>query len=301
MGWRNCPASVHAPSRRPFLGLTRASCYTIWRREIRGLIHRPLFLCHFFYYHKGMKRDWNIFWASVFFVLGFSSVFSLVGVLLQTALSSVAYDAQIWLGRVGGAIVILFGLFVMGLFTPKFLQREHKFHVRKFGSLYTTSFLFGAAFAVGWTPCVSAALGAILALAATSASSAFLLLFAYTLGVGIPFLLVGLFTAEAERLIQRLGKGLLYFQYFFGAVLVVMGVLIFTGQLSRVANLEFLTDFLLRLNLVSDAGGSINSLTAVNFGIALFAGLASFLSPCILPLVPGFLSYLASAAGTREN
>ncbi len=149
---------------------------------------------------------------------------------------------------------------------------------------------------MGWTPCVSAALGAILALATTAASSAFLLLFAYTLGIGIPFLLVGLFTNQAQALINRLGKKLLYFQYFFGIVMIALGVLVFTGTLSRVANLEFLTDILLALNLTTSIGGGISSLSIFNFGVSFLAGVGSFLSPCILPLIPGFLSYLASAA-----
>ncbi len=251
---------------------------------------------------QGVKRDWNIFFSSVFFVLGFSLVFSLVGVLLQTILSSVSYTVQEWLGRIGGVIIIFFGFFLLGLFTPKFLKRDHKILVkRKFHSHYLTSFVFGAAFAVGWTPCVSAALGAILALATTSASSAFLLLFAYTLGIGIPFLLVGLFTNQAQDLINRLGKKLLYFQYFFGLVLITIGVLVFTGTLSRVANLQFLTDILLSFNLITSIGGSISSLTIFNLGISFLAGVGSFLSPCILPLIPGFLSYLASTAVKKEK
>ena len=246
-------------------------------------------------------RDWSVFFSSVFFVLGFSLVFSLVGILLQTILSNVSYSVQEWLGRIGGAIIILFGFFLLGLFTPSFLKRDHKILVkRRFRSHYLTSFVFGAAFAVGWTPCVSAALGAILALATTSASSAFLLLFAYTLGIGIPFLLVGLFTNQAQALINRLGKKLQYFQYFFGVVFSAIGVLVFTGTLSRVANLQFLTDFLLSLNLVTSIGGTINSLTVFNFGISFLAGVGSFLSPCILPLIPGFLSYLASTAVKTE-
>ena len=145
------------------------------------------------------SRDWGVFLSSVFFVLGFSVVFSLVGVLLQTVFSHVSYETQTWLGRIGGVIIIFFGLFVLDLFTPAFLKRDHKFAVHtKFKSYYLTSFVFGAAFAVGWTPCVSAALGAILTLATVSAGSAFLLLFAYTLGIGIPFLLVGFFTSQAE-------------------------------------------------------------------------------------------------------
>ena len=246
-------------------------------------------------------RDWSVFFSSVFFVLGFSFVFSLVGVLLQTILSSVGYTVQEWLGRIGGVIIILFGFFLLGLFTPAFLKRDYKILVkRRFRSHYLTSFVFGAAFAVGWTPCVSAALGAILALATTAASSAFLLLFAYTLGLGIPFLLVGLFTNQAQALINRLGKKLLYFQYFFGVVLVALGVLVFTGTLSRVANLQFLTDVLLNLNLTTSIGGGISSLTIFNFGVSFLAGVGSFLSPCILPLIPGFLSYLASTAAKKE-
>ena len=244
----------------------------------------------------------QIFLASVFFVFGFSLVFSLVGVLLQTVLSNVSYTVQEWLGRVGGVIVILFGLYLLGLIKPAFLEREHKIAVKvRFRSQYVTSFVFGAAFAVGWTPCVSAALGAILALATTQASSAFILLTAYTLGIGVPFLLVGLFAEQSQNLIRRMGRTLIYVQYVFGAILIAMGVLVFVGQLSRVANLAILTDVLLRLNLVSSAGGSITSISILNLGVAFLAGLGSFLSPCILPLIPGFLSYLASASVKQQS
>jgi cytochrome c-type biogenesis protein len=238
----------------------------------------------------------------VFFVLGFSVVFSLVGVLLQTVLSNSAYVVQEWLGRIGGTIIILFGIFTMGLWSPDFLKREHKLAVTaKFNSRHATSFVFGAAFAVGWTPCVSAALGAILALAATSPGSAFFLLVSYTLGIGIPFLTVGIFAGEAQGLIRRYGSALLWIQRVFGALLIVLGILIFVGQLSRIANLEAITNLLLDLNLVSSAGADIGALNIVNLGIAFGAGLGSFLSPCILPLIPGFLSYLASTSMKPEG
>src|SRR3990167_520493 len=77
------------------------------------------------------KRDWSIFFSSVFFVLGFSLVFSLVGVLLQTVLSSASYMVQEWLGRVGGVVIILFGFFLLGLFAPAFLKRDHKILVKR--------------------------------------------------------------------------------------------------------------------------------------------------------------------------
>ncbi|TSC81770.1 MAG: cytochrome c bioproteinis protein [Parcubacteria group bacterium Gr01-1014_20] len=245
---------------------------------------------------------WDIFLSSFFFVLGFSVVFSLVGVLLQTVLESSSYTVQEWLGRIGGAIIILFGLVVLRLLKIPFLERDHKLAVKtRFSSRYLTSFVFGAAFAVGWTPCVSAALGAILALAATAPGGAFVLLMAYALGIGLPFLLVGLFTSQAQNLINRAGRWLEYFQYFFGVVLIILGILVFVGQLNRVANLEFVVNFLDTLGVSTSAGENINSLNPINLGIAFFAGLASFLSPCILPLIPGFISYLASTTPKKSS
>src|SRR3989338_10838497 len=101
------------------------------------------------------KSQWEIFINSVFFVLGFSIIFSVVGVLLQSILSNVAYTVQNWLGYIGGSIIILFGLYLLGLIRIGFLEQEHKVHIkRKFKYSYLTSFVFVAAFAAGWTPCV---------------------------------------------------------------------------------------------------------------------------------------------------
>ncbi len=237
------------------------------------------------------KKQWGIFVNSVFFVLGFSIIFSLVGVLLQSVLSSVSFEVQQWLGRIGGTIIILFGIYLLGLLKIPFLEREHKLLVkRKFKSSYATSFVFGSAFAVGWTPCVGAILGAVLTLAITQPTSAFFLLLAYSLGLGIPFLLVGLFTNQAQRFITKAGNWLRYANYVFGVVLIAIGVLVFTNQLGKVANLTFASNFLLGLDINFGAGASLN------LGVSFLAGLVSFLSPCVLPLIPGFLTYLASTA-----
>ncbi len=244
----------------------------------------------------------EVFFSSFFFVLGFSVIFSLLGVLLQTVLENSSYVVQEWLGRIGGVIIILFGLVVVKLIHIPFLDRDHKFAVkRRFKSHYLTSFVFGAAFAVGWTPCVSAALGAILALATTAPGGAFFLLMAYTLGIGLPFLVVGLFASQAQNLINRSGKWLGYFQKFFGVILIVLGVLIFVGQLNRIANLEIVVNFLDSLGVSTSVGGDIGTLSLVNLSIAFFAGLGSFLSPCILPIIPGFLSYLATATPKKPE
>lgn len=235
-----------------------------------------------------LKMNWNTFIASVFFVLGFSVVFSIVGVLLQSVLSSVAYEVQKWLARVGGVVIILFGVFLLGLLKIPFLQREHKLTVkRKFKSKYVASFVFGSAFAVGWTPCVGAILGAVLTLAISEPSSAFFLMLAYSLGLGIPFLVVGLFAGQAQTWINKGGKWIKYLNVFFGIVLITLGVLVFTDRLALIANLA-VPQALLGLETSLGFGSSLN------VGIAFLAGFVSFLSPCVLPLIPAFLAYLGS-------
>ncbi|HLD33244.1 MAG TPA: cytochrome c biogenesis protein CcdA [Candidatus Nanoarchaeia archaeon] len=244
----------------------------------------------------------NTFIASIFFVLGFSVVFSVLGILLQTILLKSSADVQLWLSRLGGIVVILFGLYILKLLHIPFLDKEYKFRVKyKFSSYYVTSFVFGAAFAVGWTPCVSAALGAILTLAASSPSQAFILLMAYTLGLGIPFMLVGLFTNKAQSLIDRTGSKLQYIQYAFGIILVVIGILMFTSRLAVFANFEFLIRILTMVDGNIANGATIQSLNIISLSLAFIAGIVSFLSPCVLPIVPGFLSYLASTALRNDN
>lgn len=217
---------------------------------------------------------------------------------MQSVLASVSSSVQKWLGRIGGTIIILFGIYLLGLITIPFLEREHKFLVKKtFSSAYLTSFVFGAAFAVGWTPCVGAVLGAVLTLAVTQPGSAFFLMLAYSLGLGIPFLLVGLFTNAAQRFITKSRKVVTYLKYVFGVVLIALGILVFTSQLNRVANLAWASALLLKLNISGIAIG----MGGVNIGIAFLAGLFSFLSPCVLPLIPGFLGYLASVGVKDEN
>ena len=242
-----------------------------------------------------MKRNWNIFWSSVFFVLGFSIIFSLLGVLLQSFLSGISFEVQKWLGRIGGIVIIIFGLYIIGLIKINFLEKEHKFRIkRKFSSAYLTSFVFGAAFAVGWTPCIGAILGAILTLAISDPSMALFLLLSYSLGLGIPFILVGLFTNQAQYFIIKFEKSFSYLKYIFGTLLIIMGIFVFTNQLARIASFPFAANLLVNL----DAG--IASFGTLNLGIAFIAGIVSFLSPCILPLIPAFLTYLASTAIKKE-
>lgn len=179
----------------------------------------------------------KIFLNSVAFVLGFSFVFALLGVLLNTVLERVSYSVQTWLSRIGGIIIILFALYILGLIKISFLEREHKLKVKKkFSITYITSFVFGAAFAVGWTPCVSAILGSVLALVAAKPGLGFILLVSYAIGLGIPFLLVGLFTAQAAKLINKSATALKYFNMIVGILLLILGILVFTNKLNVAAN-----------------------------------------------------------------
>ena len=179
----------------------------------------------------------KIFLNSVAFVVGFSLIFALLGVLLNSALERVSYSVQTWLSRIGGIIIILFAFYILGLIKLPFLEREHKLKVKKkFSITYLTSFVFGAAFAVGWTPCVGAILGSILALAITKPGLSFVLLISYALGLGIPFLLVGLFTTQAIKLISKSSTFLKYFNIVVGILLLILGILVFTNKLNIVSN-----------------------------------------------------------------
>lgn len=196
---------------------------------------------------ESVSKRKDIFLASLFFVLGFAAVFSILGVVLNTILERVAYDAQIWLARIGGGLIILFGLYLTGLVKIPFLEREYRFAVKtKFRSRHLTSFVFGSAFAAGWTPCVGAVLGSILGLAVRAPGSAFPLLLSYSLGLGLPFLLVGLFASQASGLINRYAHILKYVNIVFGVVLIGLGILAFTQNLNRIANFELLNRWLLQ-------------------------------------------------------
>lgn len=192
-------------------------------------------------------RRREIFINSVFFVLGFSVVFAALGVLLNTILARAAYDVQLWLSRIGGALIIFFGLYLTGLIHISWLEREYKFSVKsRFSSRYLTSSLFGMAFAAGWTPCVGAVLGAILGLAASQPGAAFSLLMAYSLGLGLPFLVISLFAVQATAWIAKFSRAFQYINVAFGVLLICLGVLIFTENLSFIANVDLLNRLLLK-------------------------------------------------------
>lgn len=186
----------------------------------------------------------RVFISSVFFVLGFSLVFSVLGVLLQGALSGIAYSLRTYLNYAGGLIIIFFGLFMLGIIRLNFLEQEHKLYLKNMQRFrYIGSFLFGAAFAVGWTPCVGAVLGSVLTLAITDPASAFPLMLSYSLGLGVPFLLAGAFISQATGFVKAIRPYLDTLNTIFGILLVIIGILVFTGTLGLIVNLFPLPQF----------------------------------------------------------
>ncbi len=189
------------------------------------------------------KRTHSKFKQSIFFTIGFLVVFCVIGFLLHTVLGAVSLDASKLLNKLGGIIVVFFGLMLIGIFNFGFLDRQHMFSVRSKRGSMMTALLFGAAFALGWTPCVGAALGAIFGFAFANPTYAFMMLFAYGLGLSLPFLLVGYFTDRGERLIAEHISDLANISKVFGVMLVVLGILMFTQSLGFVSVIDPLKVF----------------------------------------------------------
>ncbi|CAN7386799.1 cytochrome c biogenesis protein CcdA [Pararhizobium sp. LjRoot235] len=170
---------------------------------------------------------------SLCFVLGFSTVFVALGAT-ATAFSRLLLFYRYEGTLIGGAIVILLGVFMTGLVRVSWFERDMRFHGSIRGGRSLGAFLLGLAFGFGWTPCIGPVLGAILTVSALSstASAGIVLLATYSLGLGIPFLLSAAFAARlTQRLktMRRLGRTL---QVGAGGVMVAMGVAMITGSLS---------------------------------------------------------------------
>ena len=187
----------------------------------------------------------NIIANTIFFVLGFSIVFSTLGVLINSVLLENVNQFTNSLNIVAGSIIIIFGIFLILSTKINSLNKEKKFHIKNFKSSYPMSFVFGLAFAVGWTPCVGPILGTILTLAATTPSISFSLLLAYSTGLGIPFILMGIFYSKSTKIISSMTKHLKYYNIVLGGFIILLGILIFTNQLAYIANFPLLNEIVM--------------------------------------------------------
>ena len=187
----------------------------------------------------------NIIANTIFFVLGFSVIFSTLGVLINSILSENINQISNSLNGIAGIIIVTFGIFLIASTKINSLNKEKKFQIKNFKSSYPMSFVFGLAFAIAWTPCVGPILGTILTLAATTPSISFTLLLAYSIGLGIPFILIGIFFSKSTKIISSMTKHLKYYNIVLGGFIILLGILIFTNQLSYIANFPLLNEIVM--------------------------------------------------------
>jgi len=175
----------------------------------------------------------KIFLNGLLFVIGFSFIFILLGSLFGLG-GSALIQYRLWLSRIGGVFVILFGLFMIGVLRLPFLNVEK--HIRGIKALKPgnpiSSLIFGATFALGWTPCAGPVLGSILTLAAASATvgqGAFLLS-VFSLGLAVPFLIIAAGIGSASNSIAKLSKYLNVISAIGGTFLIFLGVLLLSNK-----------------------------------------------------------------------
>ena len=173
---------------------------------------------------------------AVLFVLGFSLVFMLLGAS-ATALGRALNYYQIWLQRIGGVLIIAFGLVCLGVVKVGLLNQEHRLQMEHKPMGYLGSVLVGMAFAAGWTPCIGPVLGGILGLAATSqdVGRGMLLLAVYSAGLAVPFLLAAIALESFLNWFQRFRRYLPWVMRITGVLLIFVGVLMVTGEFTRLA------------------------------------------------------------------
>ncbi len=262
----------------------------------------------------------HVFFHALAFVLGFSMVFVTIGA--SVAFFGYAINQYLPLFvKIGGVVLIVFGLQVAGalgwiadslkrstaarsplvrayvtaidalgmlMYTEGRVQVKHN---RRWG--YASSAMMGVFFSAGWIPCVGPVLAAIYLLASDTQTvgQGALLLLVYSAGLGIPFLITGAAFSTAVGWLRRINRHLGLVSKITGLFLIFIGVLLFLDRLAFISNLfasRFGTGF------ASVALGASNSV--VTLPIAFVAGLLSFLSPCVLPLIPAYIGYLSGTA-----
>ncbi len=190
---------------------------------------------------------WHALSHGVAFILGFSVVFIALG-LATSALGQLLFKYRFYLSRIGGIVVVLFGLHMTGLVRIPFLAYDIRYEadevVEKGG--YWASFLLGVFFSAGWSPCVGPVLGAILTYSLQGGSTwvGAYLLAAYSAGLAVPFLLAAVSVDWVTTILTRYRKVTHYVEIAMGVVLILLGILLFFGTLERLSTVQTFGDLL---------------------------------------------------------
>lgn len=276
----------------------------------------------------------DIFLHSFAFVFGFGVVFTLLG-SAAGLLGASLLSYQIILQKIGGILLVIFGLATLGFFfkIAEFLQKREltaknmlfkvidricyffnallyterrvkQMHEINPGWGYASSFAVGVSFSAGWVPCIGPILASILLLASNSATAkqgAALLAF-YSLGLGIPFLITGLAFGRMTKLLRKMNRYLKIISIISGLFMIVMGYILWTDQITAlITQFGFLNEIVFAIEewvtvSLSNVGIRASNVEAGSaIPLAIFAGVISFISPCVLPLVPAYIGYLGGA------
>ena len=216
----------------------------------------------------------NIFLNTVYFVLGFSLVFAVLGVILNSFLTNVGTGFQSTFQSIGGVVIIGFGAYLILSTKLRLLNFEKRMtKLPRFKTTYITSFVFGAAFASGWTPCVGPILGHDAYAGRNVSGVRHTIRFLHTRSASaIPFLITGAFFSQATKVIRKMVKHLKYFNPIMGAVLIILGILVFTNQLSIIGNFPACQ----RNNQSGEGHLNKDNLSALAVGIGVVALIAGF-------------------------
>jgi len=191
------------------------------------------------------SNRWVTFSHGLVFVLGFSVVFIFLGVA-ASAFGGFLFNMRTWLAKIGGIIVVIFGLHMIGVFRIPFLEYDLRVHSQvdaRWG--YISSALMGVFFSAGWSPCVGPVLGAILTLA-LNGGSVYLgvkLLSAYSAGLAIPFLIAALGIGWVSVILRKYGKVMRYVEIAMGILLVIVGAMLFLGTFELLSRYGLFVDF----------------------------------------------------------
>jgi cytochrome c-type biogenesis protein len=188
---------------------------------------------------------WTTLSHGLAFVLGFSVVFVLLGVTVS-ALGGLLYDIRDWLAKIGGVIIIVFGLHMTGILRIPWLEYDLRPQTKvDEGRGLLSSALMGVFFSAGWSPCVGPVLGSILTLAFNGGSiqSGVKLLSAYSAGLAIPFLLAALGIGWVTTILKRYSKVMRYIEIVMGCILILVGSLLFLGAFSLLARYGLFVNF----------------------------------------------------------
>ncbi len=237
------------------------------------------------------SKRMRTFVHALLFVLGFSLTFIVGWGGAFTFIGQMFTHYKLLLGQIGGIVIIVFGLFNLGIvkIAPLNYDTRPQLDIASHTG-FVPSILMGVFFAAGWTPCIGTTLGAILTLGFSqeTVGQAIVLSSGYSLGLGIPFLIIGLGIDRATHLVGRFRRHIRTLQIASGLLLIMIGILLLTKQMTVIA--IWAQSYGLYIDLPMGGG------TTPSYLIAILGGLLSFLSPCVLPLVPAYVGYLSGQA-----